>query len=75
MTQEHLTPESSMLAKIVWTKDGTLQVHFKNGKVYEYEALFSIYIEMCAAESAGSYYNKFIKRQFKLVTNETQGTI
>ena len=50
---------------------GRLYVQFLNGGTYQYENVkFRDFREMCHAESAGKFFNKFIKPVYEFVKLE-----
>lgn len=63
----HLFENSSMLASCAYdTSEKELHVQFQNGKTYVYTDVgVDIYNDLCAAKSAGKYFNA-IKNELKL---------
>lgn len=60
------THDSSLIDKTIFNdEDKTLEVHFKNGGVYEYSNFEqSDYDELINAASAGSHFSRNIKTNF-----------
>ena len=55
--------ESSVMKEIK-TKDGNLIVTFKSGKIYSYIGAANEYEKIINADSAGFYFNNYIKKYY-----------
>ena len=57
--------DSSLLSSAAYSDDGTLQLQFRNGTIYQYIAVPpDIFQDLLAAESKGAYFNRHIRDQF-----------
>jgi hypothetical protein len=58
--------ESSLLSSVAYSKDATLELHFRHGAIYRYfdvpPALFQALLD---AESKGAFFNHNIRDQFQ----------
>lgn len=65
------TPVVSSFIESVDHDGKALEVKFKNGKVYRHVAPATEHANMLAAESAGTYYNTFV-RKFPLEAEQAE---
>lgn len=59
-----LAVESTIIRSVGYDADsGILEIEFTNAEIYQYSAVpATVYSELLAAESPGSYFNEIIRR-------------
>ena len=58
--------QSSLLSSAAYSDDGTLQLQFHNGAIYQYFAVpIGVFQDLLAAQSKGSYFNRYISDPFQ----------
>jgi hypothetical protein len=63
--KHHFTQSSSIAHCDYLDADGKMHIGFQSGHTYEYECDKSVYEGLKAAKSAGEYFHRFIRVNYK----------